>query len=52
MIASAVLHLFSGLALLFGGIFALKLSATGRAILVAGCVLAILYELIGGARRT
>jgi hypothetical protein len=48
MIAAVILHLISGLVLLFGGIFTLKLSATGRSILLAGCVLAILYELVGG----
>jgi hypothetical protein len=47
-IASVILHLFSGLALLCGGILALKLSATGRSILLVGCVLAILYELVDG----
>jgi len=47
-IATVVVHLLSGLALLLGGIFTLKLSTTGRAILLTGCVLAILYELING----
>ena len=47
-ITSVILHLLSGLALLCGGILALKLSARGRSILLVGCVVAILYELVHG----
>ena len=47
-IVSVILRLFSGLALLCGGILALKLSAMGRSILLGGCVVAILYELVHG----
>lgn len=45
-IVSVVLRLFAAIALLLGGILTLKVSAMGRLILLAGCGLAILYELV------
>jgi hypothetical protein len=46
LIVSVLLHVFAAIALLFGGILALKVSATGRLVLLAGCALATLYELV------
>jgi len=45
-IVAAVLHILSALGLLVGGIMTLRLSRTGRSILLAGCGAAILYELL------
>jgi hypothetical protein len=47
-IGTVVVHLLAGFALLLGGILTLKISATGRSILLTGCVLAVLYELVNG----
>jgi hypothetical protein len=47
-IGTLVVHLLAALALLVGGILTLKVSATGRSILLTGCALAVLYELVNG----
>ncbi len=47
-VASLVVHLLSGLALLLGGILTLRVSATGRLILLTGLVLAAVYEVVHG----
>lgn len=45
--ATVILRLVAGLLLLVGGILTLKLASTGRWLLLAGCSVAILYELVG-----
>ena len=45
-IVAVVLHLVAGLLLLVGGILTLKLVRTGRWLLLTGCIVAILYELV------
>jgi hypothetical protein len=45
-IATVIMHLVAGLLLLVGGVLTLKLVRTGRSLLLVGCVVAILYELV------
>ncbi len=44
--ATVILRLVAGLLLLVGGILTLKLVGTGRWLLLTGCTVAILYELV------
>jgi hypothetical protein len=46
LIVSVLLHVAAALALLFGGILTLKVSATGRLTLLSGCLVAIGYEVL------
>ncbi|MHB8969286.1 MAG: hypothetical protein ACYC3X_03675 [Pirellulaceae bacterium] len=45
-IVAVLLHLVAGLLLLVGGFLTLKLIRTGRLLLLLGCLVAILYELV------
>ena len=44
-IAAVVFHLIAAVMLLVGGIMTLKVVPVGRSVLLAGCVVAVLYEL-------